>query len=136
MDIHTELVYSHIGYDVISYFRSAFLEVRKKQLKIPLPAALFALSLMQCQRCLKTCRVKNISNVFELNCAAFRLSPPYGGLLVNLHVSSIRSAMPVYHMCNSFRTENGFTLKKLTEINPQNILRWRWENPKVSVLRE
>ena len=29
MDIHVDLVYSQTGYDVISYFRLALLEVRK-----------------------------------------------------------------------------------------------------------
>ena len=27
--IHADLIYSHAGYDVTSYFRSAFIEVRK-----------------------------------------------------------------------------------------------------------
>ena len=30
MYIHADLVYSHAGYDITSYFRSAFIEVQKK----------------------------------------------------------------------------------------------------------
>ena len=30
MDIHADLFYGRTGYDIISYFRSAFIEVRKK----------------------------------------------------------------------------------------------------------
>ena len=29
MDTHADLVYSHTGYDVISYIQSAFIKVRK-----------------------------------------------------------------------------------------------------------
>ena len=54
----------------------------KKRPKIPHPMALFARSLMQCQRRLQNYRVKNIWSVVELRGVAFRLAPPYGGLLV------------------------------------------------------
>ena len=47
----------------------------EKRLKMPRPTALFALSLMQCQRRLQISRVKNIGNVFELIDVAFHLSP-------------------------------------------------------------
>ena len=43
---------------------------------------LFALSLMQCQRCIQISQLKNIPNVFKLSGVAFRLAPPYGGLVV------------------------------------------------------
>ena len=29
MDVHVDLIYNHTGYDVTSYFRSTFIEVRK-----------------------------------------------------------------------------------------------------------
>ena len=44
--------------------------------------ALFALNLMHSQRRLKISHVKNVSNFFKLRAVAFRLAPPYGGLLV------------------------------------------------------
>ena len=34
MEIHADLLYSRTGYDVISYFRSVYIEVRKKWLKL------------------------------------------------------------------------------------------------------
>ena len=46
------------------------------------PAALFTLSLMQCQRHLQIARVKDIGSVVELSGVAFHLAAPYGGLLV------------------------------------------------------
>ena len=51
---------------------------------MPHPIALFALSLMECQRRLKIFRFKNIDNVFELSGVAFRLALPCGRLLVRL----------------------------------------------------
>ena len=39
---------------------------------------------MQCQRRRQISRVNNIGNVFELIGVAFRLAPPYGGILVIL----------------------------------------------------
>ena len=42
--------------------------------------ALFASSLMHCQRRLQISRVKNIGNVSRLKRRAFRLASPYGGL--------------------------------------------------------
>ena len=41
-------------------------------------------ALMQCQRRLQITRVKNIGNILEQSGVAFRLAPPYGGLLVEL----------------------------------------------------
>ena len=38
--IHADLVYSRTGYDITSYFRSAFIEVRKKTPKMSPPTAL------------------------------------------------------------------------------------------------
>ena len=35
MDIHADLVYSHAGYDVISYVRLAFIEVRSSKKQPP-----------------------------------------------------------------------------------------------------
>ena len=35
--IHADLLYSHIGYNVITYFRSVYIEVRKKRPKMPTP---------------------------------------------------------------------------------------------------
>ena len=52
----------------------------EKRLQMSHPTALFALSLMQCQRRLQISRLKNISNVFELSGVAFRLALPYGFL--------------------------------------------------------
>ena len=49
---------------------------------MPHPTALFALSVLHCQRRLQISRVKNIGNVFELSGEAFRLAPLYGGFLV------------------------------------------------------
>ena len=66
------------------------LEVGKRQ-KFH-PTVLFALSLMQCQRRLQFSRVNNIDNVFEQSCVAFRLAPPYGGLLVQ-HNTKRKSCM-------------------------------------------
>ena len=45
--------------------------------------ALFALSLMLCQRRLESSPEQNIGNVFELSDVAFLLAPP--GLLVNIN---------------------------------------------------
>ena len=55
----------------------------EKRPKMPHPTALFALSLIQCQRRLQISRVKNIGNVSILSGVAFRLAPPHGGLLVS-----------------------------------------------------
>ena len=38
----------------------------------------------QCQRRRQISRVKNIDSVFQLSGVAFRLAPPYGGLLVGV----------------------------------------------------
>ena len=39
-DVHADLVYCCTGYNVVSYFRSAFLKIRrKKRLKMPPPTA-------------------------------------------------------------------------------------------------
>ena len=69
------------GYNVTSCFRSALLKFEKWP-KMSHPTALFALNLMNCQRCLQISCVENILNVFELSGVAFCLAPPYGGLLV------------------------------------------------------
>ena len=49
---------------------------------MPHLTALLALSIMQCQRRLQICQAKNIGNVLEQSGVAFRLAPPYAGLLV------------------------------------------------------
>ena len=55
---------------------------------MPNPTALFALSLMQCQRRLRISRVKNSDNVFDLRVVSFRLAPFYGGLLVEFFLAN------------------------------------------------
>ena len=59
MDIHADLVDSHTGYAITSYFRLAFIEVRKMA-------------------------ENAASDIFGSSCsgAAFRLAQPIGGLLV------------------------------------------------------
>ena len=51
---------------------------------MPHQTTLFALNLMQYQTRLQISHVKNIGNVFELSSVAFRLAPPYDGLLLQL----------------------------------------------------
>ena len=50
----------------------------------------FELSLMQCHRRLEIYRVKNIGSVFGLSGVAFRLAPPYDGLLAIFRRRHIR----------------------------------------------
>ena len=47
-------------------------------------AEVCALGLMQCRRRLQISGVKNIGSVSKLSGVAFRLAPPYGGLLVSV----------------------------------------------------
>ena len=54
----------------------------KKRPKMSYLTALFALSLMQCQRRVQISRVKNIGNVFQLSSLTFHLAPLYGRLRV------------------------------------------------------
>ena len=59
---------------------------------MPLPTALFTLGLIQCQRRLHISKVENIGNVFELSGVAFRLAPPYGGLIVRRETQGTKTS--------------------------------------------
>ena len=63
---------------------------------MPHPTALFALNLMQSQMRFQISRVKNIGNVLELSDVAFRIAPPYGGLLARLRIESDKFAQANY----------------------------------------
>ena len=68
-DLHAELVYGHTGYDVTSYFRSVFIEVRKKA-EMPPSTALGRILVARCF-CLSHQSVR-----FLLSYVAVRLLPP------------------------------------------------------------
>ena len=68
-------------YDVSgSCFRSAFVEVRKTA-ENAASVRFVCIKSNAVSRRVQIFRVKNIGEVFELNGVAFRLAPPYGGLL-------------------------------------------------------
>ena len=93
---------------------------------------------MHCQRRLLISRVKNIGIVLEQSGVAFRLAPPYGGLLVGLfmqHQKAFTPVRPGYDdkilntalkaIVSSSDTNNFVTVKSAAEDGGINTLRSR-----------